>query len=85
MICIPKNDVEFLSEFSRMNNNIDLAGRVVYNDKHVPVFNFGKYKGKPVADVLAKDPGYYGWMMQGDFPQNTKQVLTKLRLQANGK
>ena len=80
-----KNDVEFLSEFSRMNNNIDLAGRVVYNDKHVPVFNFGKYKGKPVADVLAKDPGYYGWIMQGDFPQNTKQVLTKLRLQANGK
>jgi DNA polymerase-3 subunit epsilon len=47
----------------------------------VEVFNFGKYKGKPVSDVLKRDPGFYGWMMQGDFALNTKQVLTKIRLQ----
>lgn len=76
-----ENDVEFLSKFSSQNRNVDLAGRIVYNDKDVPVFNFGKYKGRPVADVLRHDTGYYGWMMQGDFPLNTKQVLTRLKLQ----
>lgn len=79
------NDVQFLSSFSKMNDNVDFAGRIIYNDKHIPIFNFGKYKGQSVEDVLARDPGYYGWMMQGDFPQNTKQVLTKLRLKAIGK
>lgn len=79
------NDVQFLSSFSKMNDNVDFAGRIIYNDKHIPVFNFGKYKGQSVEDVLARDPGYYGWVMQGDFPQNTKQVLTKLRLKAIGK
>lgn len=79
------NDVQFLSSFSKMNDNVDFAGRIIYNDKHIPVFNFGKYKGQSVEDVLARDPGYYGWMIQGDFPQNTKQVLTKLRLKAIGK
>lgn len=79
------NDVQFLSSFSKINDNVDFAGRIIYNDKHIPVFNFGKYKGQSVEDVLARDPGYYGWMMQGDFPQNTKQVLTKLRLKAIGK
>lgn len=79
------NDVQFLSSFSKMNDNVDFAGRIIYNDKHIPVFNFGKYKGQSVEDVLARDPGYYGWIMQGDFPQNTKQVLTKLRLKAIGK
>ena len=79
------NDVQFLSSFSKMNDNVYFAGRIIYNDKHIPVFNFGKYKGQSVEDVLARDPGYYGWMMQGDFPQNTKQVLTKLRLKAIGK
>ena len=79
------NDVQFLSSFSKMNDNVDFAGRIIYNDKHIPVFNFGKYKGQSVEDVLARDPGYCGWMMQGDFPQNTKQVLTKLRLKAIGK
>ena len=79
------NDVQFLSSFSKMNDNVDFAGRIIYKDKHIPVFNFGKYKGQSVEDVLARDPGYYGWMMQGDFPQNTKQVLTKLRLKAIGK
>lgn len=80
-----KNDVDFLADFSKMNNNVDLAGRIVYNEQNVPVFNFGKYKGTPVEEVLTKDPGYYGWILQGDFPQNTKQVLTRLRFKFNGK
>lgn len=77
-----QNDIQFLSTFSKMNDNVDFAGRIIYNDKHIPVFNFGKYKGQSVEDVLARDPGYYGWILQGDFPQNTKQVLTKIRLKA---
>lgn len=75
-----QNDVQFLADYSRMNNNVDFAGRIVYNDKGTEVFNFGKYKGRPVAEILKVDPGYYGWIMQGDFTLNTKQVLTQIRL-----
>lgn len=91
-----QNDMDFLSEFSRMNDNVDFAGRIVWKpitDKEgkelfekdgtprkQEVFNFGKYKGYPVADVLKRDPGYYSWMLAGDFPNNTKQVLTRIRL-----
>lgn len=77
-----KNDVDFLAEYSQMNRNFDLAGRMVYNDKNVVVFNFGKHRGVPVLDVLRREPGYFNWMMQGDFPLETKQRLTQLRLKA---
>jgi len=77
-----KNDIAFLSDFSSHSNNVDFAGRIVYNQDMVEVFNFGKYKGKPVAEVLEKDPGYYGWIMQGDFPLFTKKVLTNIKLRA---
>ncbi len=81
-----KNDISFLAEFSRMNNNVDFAGRIIRNDKGVEVFNFGKHRGKAVADVLRRiDPNYYPWMMQGDFPQNTKQVLTRIYLETKKK
>lgn len=76
-----ENNINFLSkEYSSFNNNVDLAGRIILNDKGVEVFNFGKHRGKSVAEVLKKEPSYYTWMMDGDFPLNTKQVLTKLRL-----
>ena len=75
-----ENDVEFLSEFSSHNKNVDLAGRMIYNDDKVEVFNFGKHKGRPVEEVLKKEPSYYGWMMQGDFPLNTKKMLTRIKL-----
>ena len=78
-----KNDVDFLSEFSKMNKNVDLAGRMVYNDKNEIVFNFGKYKGRTVKEIFYRDPGYYSWIQQGDFPQDTKNVLTKIKLQSN--
>lgn len=75
-----QNDVNFLAAFSTQNRNVDFAGRIVYNDNNIEVFNFGKYKGMPVADVLTRDSGYYNWIMQGDFPLNTKNVITCIRL-----
>jgi DNA polymerase-3 subunit epsilon len=75
-----ENDIGKLAEFSAHNRNVDFAGRIVYNEDDVEVFNFGKYKGKPVRDVLKTDPGYFGWMMNGDFPLYTKKVLTSIKL-----
>ena len=79
-----ENDINFLSEYSSYSKNVDFAGRIIYDDKGVEVFNFGKYKGIPVAEVLKKDMGYYGWIMNGDFTLNTKNVLTKIRLRETG-
>jgi DNA polymerase-3 subunit epsilon len=91
-----QNDMDVLAEFSKANNNVDFAGRIVWGEakdeqgktildengkpKMVEYFNFGKYKGRSVADVLRVDTGYYGWMMSGDFSYNTKQVLTRIRM-----
>lgn len=98
-----ENDMDQLADVSKMNKNVDFAGRIVWgevkdrqgnpvldkdgNPKFVEVFNFGKHKGLPVADVLHIDPGYYSWILSGDFTYNTKQVLTRIRLreaQING-
>lgn len=76
-----KNDIGFLADFSRRNRNVDLAGRIVLNDNDVPVVNFGKFKGVPVADIIKREPSYIAWIMQGDFPQNTKQAFMRLKLQ----
>ena len=75
-----ENDIGKLAEFSAHNRNVDFAGRIVYNEDDVEVFNFGKHKGKAVSEVLNTDPGYYGWMMKGDFPLYTKKVLTSIKL-----
>lgn len=91
-----ENSVPFLADFSKTNNNVDFAGRIVWGEAKdakgntmldkdgkpvmVEYFNFGKHKGKTVADVLRMDPGYYGWILAGDFTYNTKQVLTRIRL-----
>ena len=74
-----QNDVDFLSEFSSGGKTLDLAGRIILNDDDVPVFNFGKHKGRPVEEVLRREPSFYSWMMQGEFSKNTKDVLTRLR------
>lgn len=77
-----KNDVDFLSQYSTHNRNVDLAGRIIYNEQKQPVFNFGKHRGKTVEEVFTKlDFGYYDWMMKSDFAENTKQVITKLYIQ----
>ena len=75
-----QNDIQYLADFSTTGNNVDFAGRIVKNERNQPIFNFGKYKGQLVKDVLTKDPGYYSWMLQGDFPLQTKQVLKKIKL-----
>ena len=75
-----KNDIEFLSVFSTQNNNVDFAGRIIYNDKGEEIINFGKYKGQKVSDVLKNDIGYYGWIMNNDFTLDTKKVLTNIKL-----
>jgi DNA polymerase III subunit epsilon len=74
------NDVDELSKYSSHNRNVDFLGRIVYDDEEHEVFNFGKYKGQRVEEVLKKDPGYYGWMMNGQFPLHTKKVLTNIKL-----
>jgi DNA polymerase-3 subunit epsilon len=56
---------------------VDFARRFIL-ENGVEVFNFGKYKGRPVSDVLKSEPQYYDWMMKGDFPQHTKQKLTEI-------
>lgn len=75
-----ENDIDFLAKFSSHTNNVDFAGRIVYNEKGKEIFNFGKYKGMTVEEILKKDPSYYSWMMNGDFPLYTKKVLTQIKL-----
>ena len=73
-------DVNFLHTFCNTSNNVDLAGRIVFDDKKREVFNFGKYKGRLVTDVFKTDLGYYDWMMRGDFSRETKQAITAIKL-----
>ncbi|MDR2496518.1 MAG: 3'-5' exonuclease [Tannerellaceae bacterium] len=75
-----QNDVSYLASYSSYNNNVDYAGRVIYNSKGEEVINFGKYKGELATHVLKTDTGYYDWIMKGDFTLNTKQVFTKIKL-----
>jgi DNA polymerase-3 subunit epsilon len=74
------NDIKALSDFSWSTKAVDLIGHIVYNDKNIEVFNFGKHKGKAVAQVFKDEPSYYDWMMRGEFPLSTKKVLTVLKL-----
>jgi len=76
------NDVEKLSEFSSHTRNVDFAGHIILDDNGVEVFNFGKNKGVPVEKVLAEQPGYFGWMLNSEFPAYTKKVLTEIKLRA---
>lgn len=74
-----ENDVEFLSKFSTIGRNVDLAGRIVLDDNDVPILNFGRHKGKSVREVLKNEPSFFDWIMQGDFAKNTKDVLLQLK------
>ena len=98
---ILRNDMDELAEFSKTNNYVDFAGRIVWQDmvdgqgnvltdkdgnpRKHEVFNFGKYKGWDVMEALRRDPGYYSWIMTSDFTANTKQILTRIRLKSMGK
>lgn len=74
------HDIDGLHRMSGQNNLADLAGRLVFNHNQEVVFNFGKHKGKKVVDVFTAEPNYYNWMMENDFPMQTKNVLTRIRL-----
>ncbi len=74
-----KNDVAALAEFSSRNDAADYAGRILYNEKGEEIFGFGKHKGLTVEEVFRKEPSYYAWMMNGDFPLYTKKVITEIR------
>lgn len=73
------NDVEMLAKFSSVGRSLDLAARIVLDDQDRPIFNFGKHKGKTVKEVLKREPAFFDWMMQGDFPKNTKDILLQLK------
>ena len=73
------NDMNHLHHTSERQRNVDMLGRIVYNDKDEECFNFGKHKGKTVREVLETEPGYYGWMLNGDFPLYTKKVLRDIK------
>jgi DNA polymerase-3 subunit epsilon len=75
-----ENDIDKLSEFSSHNKNADFVGRIIFDENGEEVFNFGKYKGQSVVKVFEKDPAYYSWMINNDFPLYTKKVLTNIKL-----
>ncbi len=77
---ILSNNVDALCEYSTQNRNVDYSGRMIYDAQDREVFNFGKYKGRLVTEVLRTDPGYFQWIMSGDFSMHTKQMLNKIRL-----
>ncbi len=75
-----ENNIRKLAEFSRRKQSVDFAGFIVLDEEDEEIFSFGKHKGKKVADVLESEPGYFGWILNADFPLYTKKVLTQLKL-----
>lgn len=71
--------VPALSDYTKMNRNIDFAGRVIEDEQGRPIFNFGKHKGKLVATVFRSEPSYYDWIVKGDFTLDTKRVVTIIK------
>jgi len=75
-----QGDVDFLSEFTTMGvRTLDFSKRIAINEEDIPVFNFGKHKGIPVVDVFKKEPGYFNWLMKGDFTLDTKNKFRKIK------
>lgn len=75
-----EGNIDYLSKFTKNGNTIDFAGRLAYNDKNEPIYNFGKHKGKTIKEVNQLEPGYYSWFVspQTDFPLHTKQKLKEI-------
>ena len=72
-----KPNIDFLADFSRnsVHKNIDFAGRLAINENNEAIYNFGKHKGKTIKEISVSEPGYYGWMLEADFPRYTKKIL----------
>lgn len=80
-----QNDMEYLADFSSFNKNVDFSGRFIYNETGEEVINFGKYKGRLVEEVFAKEPNYYNWMMDGDFSYDTKAIARSIYMRVSFK
>ncbi len=74
------NDIKELAAFSTHNDSVDFAGFIQRDETGEEVFGFGKHKGRKVLEVLEQEPGYFGWMLNADFPLYTKKVLTQIKL-----
>ncbi|EIJ39564.1 3'-5' exonuclease [Galbibacter orientalis] len=75
-----ENNMKFLSEFTTRKQTADFAGFIIFNEDGEEAFSFGKHKGKRVEDVMEQEPGYFGWLLNADFPLYTKKVLTAIKL-----
>jgi len=81
-----ENDTKYLAEFSTRRKFADCAGFIAFNKNNEEYFTFGKHKGKLVNEILKNEPGYFGWLLNADFPRYTKKVLTAIKLkQLNSK
>ena len=80
-----ENDIDFLAEYSSQGNAADFAGRILYDEQGCEVFNFGKHRGCSVEEVFRREPSYYDWMMNGDFPLYTKKLITEIRMRAKNR
>ncbi|KAB2814669.1 3'-5' exonuclease [Phaeocystidibacter luteus] len=80
-----ENDMNWLSEFSNRQKVADFAGFIAFDENNKEKFTFGKYKGQLVDDVLDRDPGYFGWILNSDFPLYTKKILTNIKLRRMSK
>lgn len=78
-------DVDALAAYATPNRNVDLMGRIIFDDQDREVINFGKHKGRLAAEVLQEEPGYYSWIMKGDFANDTKRAFTRIKLAAKKK
>ncbi|MCW5517370.1 3'-5' exonuclease [Muriicola sp. Z0-33] len=75
-----ENNVKKLAEFSKRKQSVDFAGFIILDEDEEEIFSFGKHKGKKVAEVLENEPGYFGWILNADFPLYTKKILTQIKL-----
>ena len=75
-----ENNVKKLAEFSTHKKTVDFAGFIVFDEDQEEIFSFGKHNGRKVLEVLDKEPGYFGWLLNADFPLYTKKVLTQIKL-----
>jgi DNA polymerase-3 subunit epsilon len=75
-----ENNIKKLSEFTTRKQSMDFAGFIGINEEDQPIFAFGKHKGKTVDEIMEKEPGYFGWILNADFPLYTKKVLTQIKL-----
>lgn len=80
-----ENDIDFLADFSSHGETADFAGRILFDERGREVFGFGKYRGCPVEEVFRREPSYYAWMMNGDFPLYTKKVITEIRMRGKNR